>query len=162
MIQRHTDVKEKYGILPQMLYPESYSSSASGRLGQLITSKLREYSLRLRANPGQARKLKAQFLGEVYNTLCITLGTPPKPDESLLWEYYDKDNKFHSWTGTPRDFYAQYGKRKGMDPKDSFSLINDPRSKYETLYTVARLGNVWGGRPVQCESKGQNRTGPNQ
>jgi bleomycin hydrolase len=37
-------------------------------------------------------------------------------------------------------------------PKDSFSLINDPRNKYETLYTVERLGNIWGGRPVQCTS----------
>jgi len=39
-----------------------------------------------------------------------------------------------------------------MDPKDSFSLINDPRNKYESLYTVERLGNVVGGRPVQCRS----------
>ena len=40
-----------------------------------------------------------------------------------------------------------------MDPKDSFSLINDPRNKYESLYTVERLGNVVGGRPVQCASQ---------
>lgn len=28
------------------------------------------------------------------------------------------------------------------------SLINDPRNPYEALYTVQRLGNVSGGRPV--------------
>lgn len=134
-----------------MLYPESYSSANSGRLGSMLTTKLREYSLRLRANPGAARRLKAQFLGEVYNTLSITLGTPPKPDEKITWEYYDKDNKFHSWSGTPKEFYAQFGKRKNMDPKDSFSLINDPRNKYEKLYTIDRLGNIWGGRPILCE-----------
>lgn len=38
-----------------------------------------------------------------------------------------------------------------MDPKDSFSLINDPRNEYEKLYTVDRLGNVWGERRVLCE-----------
>lgn len=49
------------------------------------------------------------------------------------------------------EFYKQFGKRKGMDPKDSFSLINDPRNKYGQLYTVDRLGNVWGGNGIRCE-----------
>jgi bleomycin hydrolase len=147
---------EKYGIIPQMLYPESFSSSSSSRLNSLLTSKLREYALLLRsASTSQSltslRKLKSQYLSEVFSTLSITLGSPPRPDDKLTWEYNDKAGKFHSWTGTPKDFYQAYGKRKGMDPKDSFSLINDPRNKYDTLYTVERLGNVWGGRPVQCE-----------
>lgn len=91
-------------------------------------------------------------MAEVYNTLAITLGTPPRPDERVKWEYYDRDDKYKSWEGTPLEFYKQYGKRKGMDPGESFSLINDPRNKYEKLYTVDRLGNVWGGRPIRCES----------
>ncbi|KAK4685454.1 bleomycin hydrolase, partial [Tremellales sp. Uapishka_1] len=148
------NIIEKYGIVPSALFPESFSSAASSRLNSLLTSKLREYSLRLRKASSSAsiaalRNLKATFLAEVYSTLAIALGTPPKPDEKLKWDYYDKDNKFHSWEGTPRQFYSSFGKRKGMDPKDSFSLINDPRNAYETLYTVERLGNVWGGRPVQ-------------
>lgn len=98
------------------------------------------------------RKLKSSYLSEVFSTLSIALGSPPRPDDRLTYEYYDKNEKFHSWTGTPKEFYAAFGKRKGLDPKDSFSLINDPRNKYEKLYTVERLGNVWGGRTVQCES----------
>lgn len=38
-----------------------------------------------------------------------------------------------------------------LQPKDSFSLINDPRNAYSKLYTVDKLGNIWGGRPVKCE-----------
>ena len=34
---------------------------------------------------------------------------------------------------------------------ESFSLINDPRNAYSTLYTVDKLGNLWGGRPVLCK-----------
>lgn len=34
---------------------------------------------------------------------------------------------------------------------ESFSLINDPRNAYNKLYTVDKLGNIWGGRPVLCE-----------
>ncbi|ORY23278.1 peptidase C1B, bleomycin hydrolase [Naematelia encephala] len=149
------NIIEKYGIIPQMLYPESFSSSASSGLDTLLTSKLREYALILRSTANtkthtltSLRKLKAEMMTEVYSTIAITLGSPPKPDDKLTWEYYDAENKFHSWTGTPREFHDQFGKRKGMDPKDSFSLINDPRNEYEKLYTVERLGNVWGGRAV--------------
>ena len=39
-----------------------------------------------------------------------------------------------------------------LQPTDSFSLINDPRNEYSKLYTVDKLGNVWGGRPVLCTS----------
>jgi bleomycin hydrolase len=113
---------------------------------------LRESALALRAaKPADRRKLKTRFLGDIYNVLSVTLGVPPRADERMTWEYLDKDGKFSSWSGTPREFYAQYGKRKGMNPAQSFSLIHDPRNKVETLYTVARLGNVWGGKPVRCE-----------
>ncbi len=37
-----------------------------------------------------------------------------------------------------------------IQPAESFSLINDPRNSYKKLYTVNRLGNIWGGRPVLC------------
>lgn len=141
---------EKYGILPHSLFDESYSSAASGRMCQILTTKLREYGVRLRANPD--RRLKGQFLNEIFNTISITLGTPPRPDERVKWEYYDIDNKYKCWEGTPLEFYKQFGKRKGMDPADSFSLINDPRNDYGKLYTVDRLGNVWGGKPIRCES----------
>ena len=124
---------------------------SSARLDSTLTSKLREYSLTLRQRPDEARSLKSKFMGEVFNTISIALGSPPKPDEKFLWDYYDKDNKYHKWEGTPREYYDQFCKRKNMNPKDSFSLINDPRNKYEALYTVERLGNVIGGRPVQCK-----------
>lgn len=120
-------------------------------MDRILTTKLREYSLRLRANRSDARKLKSAFLGELFNVLTITLGDAPKPDEPFTWEYYSKDGKFHSWTGTPREYYDQFCKRKNMDPKASFSLINDPRNPTEKLYTVDRLGNVSGGRDILCK-----------
>lgn len=81
----------------------------------------------------------------VYRILAITVGTPPKADEPFTWEYYTKDKKFKSITTTPLEFYHKYA---GVDVSLAISLINDPRNKYEQLYTVEHLGNVWGGRPV--------------
>lgn len=123
----------------------------------LLTAKLREYALALReaaaaphATQDSLRKQKSRYLSEIYATLSIDLGTPPKPDVPLTYDYYDKEKKFHTWTGTPKEFYAKFAVRKGLDPKDSFSLINDPRNEYGQHYTVKHLGNVWGGPAVRC------------
>lgn len=143
---------EKYGVVPYKIFPDSFSSMASARLDSTLTSKLREYSLEFRKHPDRARQLKSKYMAEVFNTISIALGSPPRPDEQIVWDYYDKNNKYHQWQGTPREYYDQFCKRRRMNPMDSFSLINDPRNKTEALYTVERLGNVVGGRPVQCES----------
>lgn len=148
------NIVEKYGIIPHQLYPDAFSASSSARMNWVVTAKLREFALELRelsktAGKEELAKVKASQMREIYQTLCIALGTPPKNDDKLTWNYYDKDNKFHSWSGTPLEFYEQFGKRKNMDPKDSFSLINDPRNEYGKHYTVKRLGNVWNGPRVR-------------
>lgn len=113
-------VPQKYGVVPQVLYPESYSSSASSALDHLLTSKLREFSLELRAistslqsSSGltkeqakeKARRRKEEMMKVVYNVLVITLGTPPKPEERFEWEGYDRDGKYFKLEMTPKEFY---------------------------------------------------------
>ena len=39
---------QKYGVVPQTVYPESFSSSASGTLNSLLTTEVREHALKLR------------------------------------------------------------------------------------------------------------------
>lgn len=46
---------------------------------------------------------------------------------------------------TPLEFYTKF---TGAEVEKWISLIDDPRNEKEKLYTVARLGNVVGGRPV--------------
>ncbi|KAG9031939.1 hypothetical protein FRB95_002075 [Tulasnella sp. JGI-2019a] len=155
---------ERYGVVPQPIFPESYSSSYSRGMDKLLTTKLREYSLSLRdlVNAMRAdgsieedsiiraaRKKKEDFMSEVYRILSITLGVPPKATENFTYEYYDLDKKARSWTGTPVEFYKRFRGEK-YTLEESFSLVNDPRPEnpYGTLYTVDKLGNVWGGRDV--------------
>lgn len=166
---------ERYGVVPQPIYPESFSSSNSGRMDSLLTTKVREHALRLRkldqalrnsewhvdlinkgqeeraaeARVGILRKKKEDFLREIYNILAICLGVPPSPKEKFTWEYYDKDKKARSWTGTPIEFYKTFAETPKNKHTEAFSLINDPRNEYDTLYTVDRLGNVWGGKPIR-------------
>lgn len=146
-------------MIPQPLFPDNYAATHNKSSLSLLSYKLREYSLALRASD-DPRLLKSGFLQEIYNILAITFGKPPKASEQVKWEYNDKDGKAQVWTGTPLDFYEQFAKdsTKGMDPADSFSLIRDPRHEYGKLYTICRMGNVWGGRLVRCESVTSKRT----
>lgn len=101
--------------------------------------------------------------------MTATLGVPPMPSAKFTWDYYDKDGKVSTWEGTPKQFYKvltlnrlivlsvgayasaqEFANSKQYPVADSFSLINDPRNEYTKIYTVDKLGNVWGGRPVLC------------
>lgn len=112
-----------YGLVPQSVFPESFNSSATGKIDALLTSKLREYSLELRGLYKQAqatlssldkndvekrslaiqsaRKRKEEAMEEVYRILAIALGQPPKPDDKFTWQYYSKDGKYHELETTP-------------------------------------------------------------
>lgn len=155
------NLMERYGLVPQSLYPETIHSSLSGPLNNLLKTKLREHALILR-NQAEAlrnafvkedtviatlRLKKEGLMREIYNIMTATLGVPPSPNRRFVWEYIDADDKPGRWEGTPKDFYEQFG-TKPFAPGESFSLINDPRNEFSKLYTVDKLGNVWGGRPV--------------
>lgn len=152
---------ETYGLVPQPIYPESFHSSASSPINNLLKMKLREHALTLRtlssslkANHNISPELvistlrakKEELMQEVYTIMSATLGVPPKPDVAFTWEYYTEDGKYAKWEGTPLQFYKDFTSK--FSPAESFSLINDPRNEYGKLYTVDKLGNIWGGRPV--------------
>ncbi|KZT10972.1 peptidase C1B bleomycin hydrolase [Laetiporus sulphureus 93-53] len=157
------NILENYGIVPQAVYPESTHSSLSGPLNKLLKVKLREHALilrslaaSLRASPRALsegailrtlRGKKEELMKEVYTIMTATLGVPPKLGERFVWDYYDKDGKAGHWEGTPLEFYKTFASDK-YAPADSFSLIHDPRNEFEKLYSVEKLGNVWGGRDV--------------
>ncbi|KAK7057255.1 peptidase C1-like family-domain-containing protein [Favolaschia claudopus] len=152
---------ENYGLVPQSVFPESTHSSLSGPLNALLKTKLREHALILRRASANLRaqsfspeaisralRLKKEdLMKEVYTIMTATLGVPPGPHEKFSWDYYDADGKPGHWEGTAKDFAKEFVS-KPYAPQDSFSLINDPRNEYSKLYTVDRLGNVFGGRPV--------------
>lgn len=149
---------EKYGVVPQTVYPESFSSSASGTLNSLLTTEVREHALKLRRQSARLtasgvshedkvkslRATKEELMASVWTTITTALGVPPRPDEKFVWEYYDKNGKFGKFEGTPKEFLATFTSKA----TEAFSLIHDPRNATGKLYTVAELGNIWGMRDV--------------
>ncbi|MBW0521761.1 hypothetical protein O181_061476 [Austropuccinia psidii MF-1] len=161
---------EKYGVVPKDIYGESYHSSYSGGLKNFLTSKLRDFALELRqvhadtmehslnvlgqdsetarANSLKlARQAKETMMGQIYQSLVIAFGPPPSPNSSFCWEYNDVNGKANCLTSTPLDFYHKHC--AGFKGTDYISLINDPRHEYTQSYSIDRLGNVWGGRPIR-------------
>ena len=110
-------------MIPQPVFPESVHSSLSSPINTVLKTKLREHALilrnlatSLRANSNRSedailqtlRAKKEVLLREVYTILSATLGVVPRPDEQFTWEYYDKEGKFSSWSGTPKQFYKMF------------------------------------------------------
>jgi bleomycin hydrolase len=116
---------QEYGVVPQTIFPESWTSSNTGRVNQLITAKLREHALLLRASAeslraslihlskeqrdnevvASLRRQKEVYIGEIYKILTIAQGEPPKPSDKFTWEYYTAKGEYKKWTGTPIEFY---------------------------------------------------------
>ncbi|KAL9036569.1 MAG: hypothetical protein Q9214_006075 [Letrouitia sp. 1 TL-2023] len=150
---------EKYGLVPQSLYPDSFNAMNSGVLVSLITTKLRENALELRHLASQSPdpraslgSVKEKMMQDIHRILVLLLGPPPNPKEKVTWEYYDKEEKFHELRISPLDFAAELHSNDsikangGTDIHRLFSLVNDPRNLYGRLLRVDRLGNVTGMR----------------
>lgn len=149
----------KYGLVPKSIYKDSASSINSGPLNYLINNKLREYALVLRKLKAKEKDLeekgvqpindyaqvKEQMIKEIHNILSLTLGIPPKADDSFVWEYKDKFGTFHQMESTPLKFYKEV---LNFDADEHFSLIHDPRND-EGLYTVDKLGNIEDGKQIE-------------
>lgn len=142
---------KKYGVVPKSVVPETYSSSSSKTMNALLAAKMREGAQVLRELHAQGASLEAlskakdELLADCYTMLSIHLGQPP---ESFVWEWRDKEKKFHRHgTITPQEFMEQY---VDCALDDYVCLINAPTADkpYDRLYTVSYLGNVVEGQPV--------------
>ncbi|KAF9205049.1 hypothetical protein BGZ49_004525 [Haplosporangium sp. Z 27] len=142
---------ERYGVVPKSLYPESFSSSNSGKLNALVISKLRDNAVLIRRMAAhghslvELREAKDKALKEIYNIMAITLGEPPK--KPFTWSFRNKDKVYFEFKDlTPQAYFKEH---VGYPITDTVSIINDPRNRYMDLYSVQYLGNICGGNPIR-------------
>jgi bleomycin hydrolase len=150
---------QKYGLVPQALYPDSWNAMNSSIVNMIVKNKLREYALTLRKLIREGRApastlsaTKQKMMQDILHILTLTLGPTPSPHQSFTWEYLDKDGKAHSLTTTPTQFasdiYSTHFRITSSTIESMVSLVHDPRHKPFTLMTVDRLGNIVGGRGI--------------
>ena len=58
------------------------------------------------------RAKKEDLMSEVWAIMTATLGVPPRPDAPFTWDYYDRDGKPKSWTGTPIEFLKAFSSKQ--------------------------------------------------
>lgn len=151
---------DKYGLVPQTLYPDSWNAKSSSILNTVLKTKLREFALRLRGllndgvdhAPGNIQAAKVKYMSEVQKIMTLLLGPTPDPRKEFRWEYADKDGKVHQLMTTPKAFAKNIASSafavNSTVIEDMVSLVHDPRHDPLSFMTVDRLGNVVGGRNV--------------
>ena len=136
----------KHGLVPKSAMPETESSSSTMKMNMILKWKLRDGAEQLRAAGDDTEQVREEILSGIWRILCIHLGTPPT---TFLWQWQDKDKKFHR-TGemTPLEFANEY---ITTDLDEYVCLVNDPRSSSPLMrtFTVECLGNVVGGDLVK-------------
>ena len=139
---------KKYGICPKSAMPETYQSSHTHAMNQILDLRLRRFaaeSKKLADQPAQLKAAKAQCLKECYALLCDCFGIPPK---QFTFEYRDSKKKYHAVAKvTPKEFYEKYLR---VDLDDYVGIINGPTADkpFHRMYTVKYLGNVVDGNPI--------------
>jgi len=137
---------KKHGLVPKSVMPETESSSCTAKMNMILRWKLRDGAEQIRQDGADMEAVRRDVLSGIWRILCIHLGTPP---EKFIWQWQDKDKKFHrKGEMTPLAFAKEYIETS-LD--EYVCVVNDPResSPLMTTYTVECLGNVVGGGLVK-------------
>ena len=123
----------KYGAVPKSAMAETYQSDNTRDMRMILSLKLREYALTLRAaKKSELQSLKTTMLTEIYGILVKCLGVPPTEFE---WTRYNsKGEKVSTKVYTPKSFYDEF---VGEDLESNYVMImNDPTREYYKTYTI--------------------------
>lgn len=128
-----SDIIGKYGLVPKSVMPETFQSDNTGKIGNLIGLKLKEYALQLRndaaagAKPVALEKKKTEMLGTVYRMLALAYG---EPVNTFTWSLKGGEAKEY----TPTSFYNEF---IGNDLTNNYvMLMNDPSREFYKCYEI--------------------------
>lgn len=133
------DLADKYGLVPSSVMPETYSADNTSRMAKIISSKLREYGLKLRkmvqggTAPKDVMAEKTRMLATIYHILSLNIGEPPM---QFTYAFRDNDGKEYGEpkTYTPKSFCQE---TVGGPINGTFIMaMNDPRREYYKTYEV--------------------------
>lgn len=143
---------KKYGIVPKNHMPETFHSSNTIVMNQILTSMLRFFAYEFREEYNKSKdiniikSMKEDRLYKIYNVLVKCLGELPN---EVNFEYYDKDKKYHKLPKmTPKEFFDEV---ISWNLDDKISLINSPTKDkpYGKTYTVKYLASVSEAEPIK-------------
>lgn len=132
----------KYGVVPKDNFPESFSSSNTYEINQILSRLLRKFYLDLENCTCDEEQLRNKYLENVYFVIADFYGVPP---EKFNFEYTDKDGNYHiDKELTPKEFYDKY---IGIDLKRDYVEIisyQDKEFKYNNIYEIEETSIISG------------------
>lgn len=134
----------KYGIVPKNIFPETFSSSNTYEINQILSRLLRKFYLDLDEGIKDINELKNEYIEKVYTILTNVYGMPT---EKFNFEYTDKNEVYHIEKNiTPKEFYDKY---IGIDLKKDYVEITsyqDEKVKYNNVYEEEESSRISGER----------------
>jgi bleomycin hydrolase len=135
-----TNIVNKYGLVPQEVYPESTHSSNSTGVNMVLSRIFRTAVKDIYTNFKHYNR--QNILQKTYEILIKFFGEPPV---EIIWNYKNEKN-VEIFNGTPLSFMNKFC---NIDLSQYVSLTHDPRNEYNKLYGVEHLGNVENGDKVK-------------
>lgn len=150
------NVVKKYGVVPKDAFPETFQSSNTREIDNLLNKYVRKFAFEIKniENTEEISNKKSEIMKNIYKMLCSSFGVPPK---KVSFEYVNKSKQYNIIKDiTPQEFLEKY---IGVDLNDYISIINSPTKDkpFECTYTVKYLGNVIEGNKVKYLNLEMNR-----
>ncbi|HOH07889.1 MAG TPA: C1 family peptidase [bacterium] len=136
---------KKYGVVPIGVMPETYSSSNSGHVNRVLSTRLKQAAVRIRSekNPARVAALRQQALKDVYKILAINFGIPPK---SFTWRFENPDKKLVQLEPqTPQQFFNE---NVGDRLESYYALYSIPTLEFNKKYAIERNRIVSSGEDL--------------
>lgn len=137
-----SNLTSKYGVAPKDNFPESFSSSNTYEINQILSRLLRKFYLELENYECDEDQLKNKYLENTYFVIADFYGIPP---EKFNFEYTDKNGDYHiDKELTPKEFYDKY---IGIDLKNNYVEIvsyQDKEFKYNNIYEIEETSKISG------------------
>ncbi|XIF20618.1 MAG: aminopeptidase [Acetilactobacillus jinshanensis] len=141
---------EKYGVVPQSVFPETTVTNNTFDFDMVLSLKLRRDAMQLRrlvkggATDKEIMAARDRMLSEVYRITAYSFGVPP---QKFDFEYRDDKKKYHLDRGlTPKEFYKKY---VGVDLDDFVVATNSPDKPMGKKYSMPSQDNVVGGKKIE-------------
>ena len=139
--QNFVNLVNKYGIVPEYAFPDTYSGLNTKELNELLSKYLRKFTIEIRKNKNNINERKEKALQDIYNILCNCQGIPPNKFD---FEIKDKNNIYKLVKDiTPLEFFNKHIK---INLEQYHDIINypSPNKPFNKTYTVKHLYNVLG------------------
>lgn len=151
----------KYGLVPKTVYGETFNSSYSDEMNELLQARINVFHHWIRDNHELSddditAEILQRMLPDIYALVSTCLGQPPLADQCFTWQYNETGNNPESIRQkgtyrriddlTPLRFYQDYVSPI-YDLSGKVFISNDPLLATGRTYTVEHSGCMVGGLP---------------